>query len=78
MNKEYIEMIENAYDTNLKDADFHVIENLVEDIIKELNAGSIRVAESKNGSWTVNKWVKKAILLSFKFRKNKIIDTGYT
>ena len=39
MNKEYIEMIENAYDTNLKDADLHVIENLVEDIIKELNAG---------------------------------------
>ena len=35
MNKEYIEMIENAYDTNLKDADLHVIENLVEDIIKE-------------------------------------------
>ena len=78
MNKEYIEMIENAYDTNLKDADLHVIENLVEDIIKELNEGNIRVAENKNGSWTVNQWVKKAILLSFKFRKNKIIDTGYT
>ena len=78
MNKEYIEMIENAYDTNLKDADLHVIENLVEDIIKELNAGSIRVAENKNGSWAVNQWVKKAILLSFKFRKNKITDTGYT
>ncbi len=73
MNKEYIEMIENAYDTNLKDADLHVIENLVEDIIKELNEGNIRVAENKNGSWTVNQWVKKAILLSFKFRKNKII-----
>ena len=78
MNKKYIEMIENAYDTNLKDADLNVIGNLVEDIIKELNAGSIRVAENKNGSWTVNQWVKKAILLSFKFRKNQITDTGYT
>ena len=74
MNKKYIKMIENAYDTNLKDADLNAIENLVEDIIKELNAGSIRVAENKNGSWAVNQWVKKAILLSFKFRKNKIID----
>ena len=78
MNKEYIEMIENAYDTNLKDANLDVIKNLVEDIIKELNAGNIRVAENKNGSWVVNQWVKKAILLSFKFRKNQIIDTGYT
>ena len=52
MNKEYIEMIENAYDTNLKDANLDVIKNLVEDIIKELNAGNIRVAENKNGSWS--------------------------
>ena len=78
MNKENIEMIEKAYDTNLKDVDASVIENLVEDIIKELNAGNIRVAENQNGSWIVNQWVKKAILLSFKFRKNQIIDTGYT
>ena len=34
MNKEYIEMIENAYDTNLKDANLDVIKNLVEDIIE--------------------------------------------
>ena len=78
MNKEYIEMIENAYDTNLKDANLDVIKNLVEDIIEELNAGNIRVAENKNDSWVVNQWVKKAILLSFKFRKNQVTDTGYT
>ena len=78
MNKENIEMIENAYDTNLKDADFNAVEKIVEDVIKGLNEGSYRVAENKNGSWNVNQWVKKAILLSFKFRKNKIIETGYT
>ncbi len=78
MNKENIKMIENAYDTNLKDSDLQAVEQIVEDVIKGLNEGSCRVAENKNGSWTVNQWVKKAILLSFKFRKNKIVDTGYT
>ncbi len=78
MNKDYIQMIENAYDTNLEDIDLNVIEKLVEDVIIGLNQGTYRVAEYKNGAWYVNQWVKKAILLSFKFRKNKIIDTKYT
>ena len=78
MNKDYIQMIENAYDTNLEDIDLNVIEKLVEDVIIGLNQGTYRVAEYKNGTWYVNQWVKKAILLSFKFRKNKIIDTKYT
>ena len=78
MNKENIKMIENAYDTNLKDSDLQAVEQIVEDVIKGLNEGSCRVAENKNGSWTVNQWVKKAILLSFKFRKNKVVDNGYT
>ena len=29
----------------------------------------MRVAEKKNGNWTVNQWVKKAILLSFRTNK---------
>ena len=78
MNKDDIEIIENAYDTNLKDSDLDVVENLVEDVINGLNEGNYRVAQYKNDSWYVNQWVKKAILLSFKFRKNKIIDTDFT
>ena len=78
MNKENIKVIENAYDNNLKDTDLYVTESLVENVIKGLNDGDIRVAENKDGSWNVNQWVKKAILLSFKFRKNQIVNTGYT
>ena len=78
MNKENIEIIENAYDTNLEGANLEVVENLIEDVIDGLNEGTLRVAENKNGSWIVNQWIKKAILLSFKFRKNEVVDTGYT
>ncbi|MFM2055133.1 MAG: hypothetical protein RL456_3170, partial [Pseudomonadota bacterium] len=39
----------------------------VEHVIGELNAGRIRVAERQGvGQWTVNQWVKKAVLLSFR------------
>ena len=40
MNKDDIEIIENAYDTNLKDSDLDVVENLVEDVINGLNEGN--------------------------------------
>jgi 2,3,4,5-tetrahydropyridine-2,6-dicarboxylate N-succinyltransferase len=31
-----------------------------------LDAGTLRVAEKKDGAWAVNQWVKKAVLLSFR------------
>jgi 2,3,4,5-tetrahydropyridine-2-carboxylate N-succinyltransferase len=31
-----------------------------------LDAGSLRVAEKTGGTWTVNQWIKKAVLLSFR------------
>ena len=36
---------------------------------EDLNTGKIRVAEKENGEWKVNAWVKKVILLGFKFGK---------
>jgi 2,3,4,5-tetrahydropyridine-2,6-dicarboxylate N-succinyltransferase len=49
----------------------------VEQVIKELNAGRIRVAERQSvGQWTVNQWVKKAVLLSFRLNDNKIMRAG--
>ena len=41
-----------------------------------LDEGLIRVCEKKNGSWVVNQWIKKAILLSFKIYDNTIIKSG--
>ena len=41
-------------------------------------SGQARVAEKKNGQWTVNQWLKKAVLLYFRTHDNAVIDAGYT
>jgi 2,3,4,5-tetrahydropyridine-2-carboxylate N-succinyltransferase len=49
----------------------------VEHVIAELNAGRLRVAERQGvGQWSVNQWVKKAVLLSFRLTDNKIMRAG--
>jgi 2,3,4,5-tetrahydropyridine-2-carboxylate N-succinyltransferase len=49
----------------------------VETVIGELNTGRLRVAERQGvGRWTVNQWVKKAVLLSFRLNDNKLIRAG--
>jgi 2,3,4,5-tetrahydropyridine-2,6-dicarboxylate N-succinyltransferase len=49
----------------------------VEQVIADLNKGRLRVAERKGvGEWTVNQWVKKAVLLSFRLNDNKIMRAG--
>ena len=50
----------------------------INETIELTDQGKIRVAEKKNGSWTVNQWVKKAILLSFKINKMQILRGPYT
>jgi len=40
-----------------------------------LDAGKARVAEPDgNGGWTVNQWLKKAVLLSFRLNENKLMS----
>ena len=49
----------------------------VERVIAELNGGRLRVAERQGvGQWTVNQWVKKAVLLSFRLNDNKLMHAG--
>jgi len=45
--------------------------------IDQLDRGEIRVAEKRDGSWTVNDWVKKAVLLSFRINDNEFIKGGF-
>ena len=53
------------------------VREAVETVIAELNAGRLRVAERQGvGQWTVNQWVKKAVLLSFRLNDNKLIQAG--
>jgi 2,3,4,5-tetrahydropyridine-2,6-dicarboxylate N-succinyltransferase len=48
----------------------------IEESIARLDAGEVRVAEQAGGGWTVNEWVKKAILLYFRLRKVEPMEIG--
>ncbi|MBS0589881.1 MAG: 2,3,4,5-tetrahydropyridine-2,6-dicarboxylate N-succinyltransferase [Proteobacteria bacterium] len=46
----------------------------VERVLDLLESGKLRVAEPDgHGGWKVNQWLKKAVLLSFRIRANKIL-----
>ena len=72
------EIIEQAFSSNMKDMDRNKVSEAVEETIASLNSGVLRVAEKNDDDWIVNQWIKKAILISFKLKENKITDTGYT
>lgn len=48
----------------------------IEEAIRLLDAGEVRVAEPVDGEWVVNEWVKKAILLYFRLRKVEPMEVG--
>ena len=50
----------------------------IHETIELVDSGKIRVANKKNGSWIVNQWIKKAILLSFRVNKMEILKGPYT
>ena len=53
------------------------VREAVEHVIAELNGGRIRVAERQGvGQWTVNQWIKKAVLLSFRLTDNHVVRAG--
>jgi 2,3,4,5-tetrahydropyridine-2,6-dicarboxylate N-succinyltransferase len=53
------------------------VREAVEQVISDLNKGRIRVAERQGvGQWTVNQWIKKAVLLSFRLNENEVMRAG--
>jgi 2,3,4,5-tetrahydropyridine-2,6-dicarboxylate N-succinyltransferase len=50
----------------------------LEECLTLLDRGEARVAEPRAGRWVVNEWLKKAVLLSFRVRDNRVVDAGYT
>ena len=51
---------------------------VLDQCIELLDSGQARVAELKDGIWTVNEWLKKAVLLYFRTRENSVIEAGFT
>ncbi len=49
----------------------------IEAVIEEIDKGRLRVAEPlPDGSWQVNEWVKKAVVMYFPIRKMETIEVG--
>jgi 2,3,4,5-tetrahydropyridine-2-carboxylate N-succinyltransferase len=54
------------------------VKEAVAEVLAQLDAGKLRVAEKQGADWVVHQWVKKAVLLSFRLRDNEIMQGGYT
>ncbi len=54
------------------------VRDAVEQCLAGLDAGTLRVAEPRDGRWVVNQWLKQAVLLSFRLNDNRVVDAGYT
>ncbi|MEZ7825078.1 MAG: 2,3,4,5-tetrahydropyridine-2,6-dicarboxylate N-succinyltransferase [Schleiferiaceae bacterium] len=52
------------------------IQNAIRQVVNALDAGTIRVAEPKDGAWHVNEWVKKAVVLYFPIQQMETIEVG--
>ncbi|WP_120077782.1 2,3,4,5-tetrahydropyridine-2,6-dicarboxylate N-succinyltransferase [Aurantiacibacter odishensis] len=49
----------------------------VDQALQLLDSGEARVAQPDgNGGWTVNQWLKKAVLLSFRLNDNRVMEGG--
>ena len=49
------------------------VRDAVEEALLALDAGTLRVAEKGADGWTVNQWLKKAVLLSFRLNDMELI-----
>ena len=76
-------IIENAFEIrteiNPKNAPKE-IKDTVDEVLNNLNNGSLRVASRIQGSqeWETHQWIKKAVLLSFRLYDNEVMKSGYT
>lgn len=52
------------------------VRDAVDETLAQLGAGTLRVAEKKNGEWVVNQWAKKAVLLGFRLNDMSPIEGG--
>lgn len=50
--------------------------DVVSQTLALLDSGVIRVAEKVGGMWTVHEWVKKAVLLHFRYAENREMTAG--
>ncbi len=72
------EIIERAYadSDDASKTDIAQWRECIDHVFASLDQGALCVAEKNNGQWIVHEWVKKAILLYFRFHPNRVMDSG--
>lgn len=52
------------------------VQTEIRKVVEKLDKGELRVAEPLNGSWQVNEWVKKAVIMYFPIQQMETIEVG--
>ena len=77
MSSELQQVIDAAWEERDGSArDQGEVRDAVEAALRLLDCGAARVAEKGAGGWTVNQWLKKAVLLSFRLNPMDAIPGG--
>ena len=69
------EIIESAWENRelLKE---EATQKVIREVIEQLDLGKLRVASPNETGWTVNEWVKKAVVLYFPIQKMETLEAG--
>ena len=69
------ETIEQAWENRSLLQDKNVID-AIRTVIGHLDSGHLRCASYENGSWQINEWVKKAVVLYFPIQQMEVLECG--
>lgn len=70
-------LIEKAF-ADAASVDRSDVKRAVDRVLDGLDDGRLRVAERRPDGWTVNQWIRKAVLLSFRLNPNALIEAGHS
>ena len=73
--EKYKAIIEQAWEARQDGFSAETVE-CIEQVVEMLDKGKLRVAEPNDNGWTVNEWVKKAVIMYFPTRKMETIEVG--
>ena len=78
MSQDLAAIIDAAWETRdtISPATRGEARDAVDEALAGLDAGRLRVAEKGADGWTVNQWLKKAVLLSFRLNDNAVVDAA--
>jgi 2,3,4,5-tetrahydropyridine-2-carboxylate N-succinyltransferase len=77
LNLEEVKSIINGTPLNAADLQNNLeLKLAVEFCMDGLDKGTLQIAECKNGKWTVNEFLKRAVLLYFRLQDNCVLEFG--